>query len=300
MDLKQFRNYLLGEGFNIATIQGKLRYLKRVDLDLDMVRTGEMDKYKIAEWLYNQEDLGDEAKNNFAKAINSYLGFIGIHYRLKLKYPEGEKDVWIPTKDEAKRLMSVDMGDPFKTKRIQLILKLFLIGGLRRNEVRKLKYSDFNETPDKEAPSIRYHYINVLGKGNKWRLVNIPPSLYSEVMEYKRTYGYGEFLFNNRRGKPISHNHVGRIAKDAAIRAGVPQFHPHAGRHYRTVELDDQEIGIESIRRFLGHSKLTTTQGYLRGRRHKTRDEFVSKDHYFAGLRDKKKSDEPAPQEAKP
>jgi len=78
----------------------------------------------------------------------------------------------------------------------------------------------------------------VVGKGNKQRFVDIPTILYDEIMHFKEYYGSSEHLFPNRSGESISLNHVGRICKEAAKAAGVPKFHPHAARHYRTVELD--------------------------------------------------------------
>ena len=95
----------------------------------------------------------------------------------------------------------------------------------------------------------------------------------------------GSFIFDNGRGEPISLTNVGRICKEAGRQVNVSRFHTHAARHYRTVELDEEEVGIETIRRFLGHSKLSTTQIYLRGRRNKTRDEIIKKDKHFSGLR---------------
>jgi len=297
VDIKRFRNYLLGRGFSPDTIYKRIGYLKRVTIDLDKVAKGKIDKYEVADWLHKQTGLGDGAKNNFVKAINSYFEYKEFDYRLKLKYKRGDPDIQIPTPQEAERLKNTTLSSPFKTNRARLLLETLFMGGLRWDEARKLKYSDFRETPEKEDPSIRYYHINVIGKGNKRRLVIIPQELYRSVMHYRRYYGSCEFVFDNGKGRPISLNHVGRISKETAIAVEVPHFHPHAARHYRTVELDEQGISIETIRRFLGHSKLSTTQGYLRGRRTRTRDEIIQKDKHFSGLRTKKERRENTPGE---
>ena len=287
MNLKQFRNYLLGKGYAISTIGQKIRYLKRVPIDLDTLE----DKYKIAEWLHNQK-VGEESKNNFAKAINSYLEFCGIDYRLKLKRKKGDLDIWIPTGEQVERLLNATWKGPYFTARNRLILKILFIAGLRRDEVRKLRFSDFRRTNSKKLEGVYYFYLHVLGKGNKTRFVDIPESLYQEVIYFKKHYQISDFLFDNGKGEPISLNHAGRICKDAARYANVPQFHPHAARHYRTVELDEVGVGIETIRKFLGHAQLSTTQLYLRARRQETREELIRKDPHFEGLRNKIKEQE--------
>jgi len=234
MDLKRFRNWMLGEGRAISTIEATIRYLKRLTIDLDTIE----DKYKIAEWVFKQK-CGDGSKNNFVKAINLYLRFKNIDYKLKAKRKKGDPDIWVPTKDEAHSLMTVELKRPFQTHRCRLLLKFIFIGGLRRDEVRNLQYSDVRSTPSKTVKGVYYYYLHVVGKGNKTRFVDIPKGLYEETRRYRQYYGgRTEYIFDNGRGAPITPTHVGRICKMAAHKAGVQRFHTHAARHYRAVELD--------------------------------------------------------------
>jgi len=61
-------------------------------------------------------------------------------------------------------------------------------------------------------------------------------------------------------------------------------------RHWRTLDLDQKGVSIKSIKEFLGHENLSSTQIYLSGRKTKEiREEIRSKDKFFRGFADKKK-----------
>ena len=279
MDLKRFKAWMYREGYSVGTQGNTIRYLKRVTVDLDIV-----EEYEIVDFLQQLSKRGTSI-NNFVKSINRYLKFRGIEYRFKKKPIKGDLDIWIPTEEEAKRLRTCEWDSKFTTTRNRLLIDILFIAGLRREEVRTLKFSDLRDTPAKTKPHTSFHYLHVIGKGEKRRFVDIPYFLYKDILYFKRFYKAGvEYIFENGDGVPISSVQVGRICREAAQKAKVKEFHAHAARHYRAVELDEEGVDLESIRRFLGHSNLSTTQLYLRGRRNKTRIELHKKDKYFKGF----------------
>ena len=267
------------EGYSTSTQEGTIRYLKRVRIDLDKV-----EEYEIVDFLQQLSKRGTSI-NNFVKAINRYLKFRGIEYRFKKKPIKGDLDIWIPTEEEVERLRTCEWESKFTTTRNRLLINILFIAGLRREEVRCLKFSDLRDTPAKEMPHTTFHYLHIIGKGEKRRFVDIPYFLYKDIIYYKKYYSFDtDFIFDNGKGEPISTTQLGRICKEAAQKANVKEFHAHAARHYRAVELDEEGVDLESIRRFLGHANLSTTQLYLRGRRNKTRIELHKKDKHFRGF----------------
>jgi len=51
-------------------------------------------------------------------------------------------------------------------------------------------------------------------------------------------------------------------------------------------ELDEMGVSLESIRRFFGHKNISTTQGYLRGKkRTQVRRELIEKDVHFQDVK---------------
>ncbi len=276
MELERFRNYLLGQGYAVSTIKAKLGYLRRVTLDLDRVA----DKYKIAEWLYSQ-NLSPTARNNAASAINSYLEFKGIDYKLKLTPMKGEPDLRLPDDEDVERLFRVSWKSWSTTARNRLLLKALFLAALRSNEARMMKYTDVRLRKRAGFPE---PYLRVVGKGNKERQVPIPPSLFEAIHHYRDHYGPlgSDYIFDTGDGVPLANPTIRRIVKEAGEKGGVPGLHPHTARHWRAVDLTQKGVDVDLVRRFLGHASIATTQLYLRGRdRDRLREALAVKDGLF-------------------
>jgi site-specific recombinase XerD len=66
------------------------------------------------------------------------------------------------------------------------------------------------------------------------------------------------FLFD------ISDRRVQYLVKDIAKKAGITKdVHPHTLRHTAATLYLKKRVNIESVRKTLGHSNLSTTQRYL-------------------------------------
>jgi len=99
-------------------------------------------------------------------------------------------------------------------------------------------------------------------KGGKSRYVPILPELAQELRTHlgKRTVGY---LFETNRATRYSPRRIQQIIKETAEQAGITKrVYPHLLRHSVATTLLEQGMPIEQIQKFLGHSKLETTQVY--------------------------------------
>src|SRR5262249_19556971 len=99
-------------------------------------------------------------------------------------------------------------------------------------------------------------------KGGKSRYVPILPELAQELRTYlgSRTVGH---LFENVRHQPYSSRRIQQIVKEAAERAKIKKrVYPHLLRHSVATTLLERGMPIDQIQKFLGHSKLETTQVY--------------------------------------
>ena len=108
----------------------------------------------------------------------------------------------------------------------------------------------------------------VLGKGRKWRTVYMGSrcimacKLYHDT-ERGKPYGqFADYLFLTDRGKPFDRFMMRRYVARIGASAGV-RLYPHLLRHTCAVEHLRFGIDLETLRRLLGHAKLTTTQRYL-------------------------------------
>jgi integrase/recombinase XerD len=99
-------------------------------------------------------------------------------------------------------------------------------------------------------------------KGGKSRYVPILPELAQELRTHlgQRTVGY---LFETNRTTRYSPRRVQQIIKETAEQAQITKrVYPHLLRHSVATTLLERGMPIEQIQKFLGHSKLETTQLY--------------------------------------
>ncbi len=100
------------------------------------------------------------------------------------------------------------------------------------------------------------------GKGGKSRYVPILPELAQELRTYLggRSIGY---LFETNRHLPYSPRRIQQIVKATAEGAKIKKrVYPHLLRHSVATTLLERGMPIDQIQKFLGHSKLETTQVY--------------------------------------
>jgi len=99
-------------------------------------------------------------------------------------------------------------------------------------------------------------------KGGKSRYVPILPQLAQELRTHlgSRTTGY---LFETVQHTQYSPRRIQQIIKETAQEAQITKrVYPHLLRHSVATTLLERGMPIEQIQKFLGHSKLETTQIY--------------------------------------
>ena len=281
MDLEKFKSWMLGESYSMETIKGYVRYLKQIQSEIDI---DELDEYfEVAKYLHEAE-FSRHQKNNIAKAVNAYLKMKGVDYRLKLDKRSGPRDIWIPSDEQKKQLLEVSpWKNRYYNERNNLMLRILFEAGLRAEEVVSLRFSDLKRKKDVDR-----HYIHVkMGKGGKDRIVPVSEDLYEEIKKFEKYYSSSKWIFDNGNNEPLSSKTVRQICYQAAEATEEEDlnenFHPHACRHYRAVELLDEDVNLEAIRRFLGHSSLETTKQYLSGSDNLIFKEFEKKDKHISG-----------------
>jgi integrase/recombinase XerD len=99
-------------------------------------------------------------------------------------------------------------------------------------------------------------------KGGKSRYIPILPELAQELRTYlaDRTTGY---LFETIQHSRYSPRRIQQIIKETAEEANITKrVYPHLLRHSVATTLLERGMPLEQIQKFLGHSKLETTQIY--------------------------------------
>lgn len=148
---------------------------------------------------------------------------------------------------------------PAAKKRDRLLFHLIFEMGLRAGEALALHVEDLEFTQDDER-------IHVLGKGNRRRTVLLDdPSVVKQLRAYLKVMGYKHGpLFRaekNGRSGSLRYQSVQELWAGYCERAGV-RCTLRQLRHSHATELVDGGVGLETIRKRLGHRNMQTTLRY--------------------------------------
>jgi len=161
-----------------------------------------------------------------------------------------------------KRADMVELIAAANTKRQQLIIQALWITGARVSELCDMRYDSCRQCDDGVS-------FTVLGKGSKTRDLFIPQALFDDIRE---NFPGDEWLFtaNDKRRKDgaliaqggrFNADYISRMVKKVGKRIGK-NISAHVMRHsiitYQLVSGRD----IEAVRKFAGHSSISTTQIY--------------------------------------
>lgn len=149
--------------------------------------------------------------------------------------------------------------------------------GLRRSEIAAFQLADYDA--EKEALMIR------AGKGNKERVVYLPPGTNEWLVEWLAVRGNaaGPLFYSSRRGdhieaKGLTDQAVYNILASRGQLAGIKHFTPHDLRRTFAGDLLDAGEDISTVQKMMGHSNANTTAGYDR-RDAKSKKKAASKLH---------------------
>lgn len=139
------------------------------------------------------------------------------------------------------------------------VLELLFGTGMRVSECCNLKVEDIN---------FRHHFIRVLGKGGKERMISLGNTSMVQALTdclncFHSSPSPGAFIFLNKRGNRFSpqsvRNMIHKIASSTGMKKRVT---PHMFRHSVATMLLEEGVDIRYIQRLLGHHSILTTQIY--------------------------------------
>lgn len=154
---------------------------------------------------------------------------------------------------------SVDLDKP-GGRRDRAILEVLYGCGLRVSELTSLRMSKV---------FLDEGFVNVIGKGNKQRLVPLGEMAADAIRAYlplrpePAAAAFEDYLFLSRLGKPISRVSVFNMVKTQAMAAGVnKEISPHTFRHSFATHLIENGADLRIVQEMLGHESILTTEIY--------------------------------------
>lgn len=169
-------------------------------------------------------------------------------------------------KPEMDALLAAAQGSSLQHRRDHALLLFLYNTGARADEAAQALLADLQLA---HVPKRDHSAITIRGKGNKLRRCPLWPQTVSEIAPLIQGRGPAEHLFLNRRGQPLTrfgiHTLVERYAHRAAVK--MPSFKtkpisPHALRHTAATHLLRAGVDINTIRAWLGHVSINTTNLY--------------------------------------
>lgn len=246
---------------------------------IDQLRVEDLSADRVRAFLRDLEErrgCGAATRNQRLAAIHSLAQFIGVHSPEHLHWcgqiqsipfkKAARPLVTYLEKEEMDALLAAPDQGTMQGRRDSAVLLFLYNTGARADEVAHVRIADLDlgSTPDRDPSSVL-----IRGKGNKSRRCPLWAKTVHELLPLLGKRGPAEHVFLNRRGQPLTrfgiHSLVERYAT-ATIRArpalGKKRVSPHVIRHTTATHLLRSGVDINTIRAWLGHVSLVTTNVY--------------------------------------
>jgi len=232
-------------------------------LDMDQQRI-----QKFPEWI---ADMGFQATSQarIISGVRSFYKFLVMEDSLAaspadfLEPPKiGRKLPVVLSEEEIDEMISAIDRSSTEGERNVALLETLYSCGLRVSELVGLQITQVHVTEG---------FVQVLGKGNKERLVPVGARALKHIRLYVdqvRVHiniksGARDIVFLSKRGGPMSRQSVFLLIKSLAIKAGVRKnISPHTFRHSFATHLVEAGADLRAVQEMLGHESITTTEIY--------------------------------------
>lgn len=194
------------------------------------------------------------------KAFAAWLyeeGHTTSNVLVKLKRPKLPSTmIEVLTDEEIGRILDCCNPKCFLGARLNAIMTLLLDTGIRADELCTLTVANCDLKGDK---------IKVRGKGDKERVVPVGNGAKKALLNwtnYWRPKG-SEYVFTDVAGGALTYGALQQAVRRVGQRAGVPRLHCHLLRHSFAVRFLMAGGDLMTLKLFLGHCDIQTTQVYL-------------------------------------
>lgn len=226
----------------------------------------------VRRFIMNLLALGmkERSVNRKIASVRSYYKFL-LHDEIIVRNPceliENVKTpkslpIFVQTQEMDELLDNVEFDNNYEGARDHMIIEILYMTGMRLAELLNFTPADIN---------YGMHYITVLGKRNKQRIIPFTQQLESDLFYYlsKRNEEFGDSvknsdpMFLNPNGEQMKPWHIYKIVhKNLELVSTVSRKSPHILRHSFATALLNNGADLMAIKELLGHSSLAATQIY--------------------------------------
>jgi integrase/recombinase XerD len=257
----------------IPFIAGRVH--KQIDkLDIDHVSTNNVQQF--LQHLEHTRDCSLTTCNQRLAVIHALARFIGQHCPEYIEWcgniraipfkRTSKTSIIYLEKSEMDALLAAPNRNTAQGRRDYVLLLFLYNTGARADEAAQLNIGDLKLAL---APHRDHSYVQIHGKGNKQRLCPLWPHTASELSALIGARAPTEHVFLNRCGQPITrfgiHTLVERYVERVSAKMpglAAKRVSPHSIRHTSATHLLRAGVDINTIRAWLGHVSVDTTNVY--------------------------------------
>lgn len=228
-----------------------------------------VDRDVINDWIEHEMESGCTART-----VCGYLTAVKAFYRFGLKRglvesdpahsvegPKKDKPLpyFVKEKDMNRLLDEIEWGDGIEDVRARTIIIMFYETGLRAAELIGL---------DDQQVDFVNNQIRVTGKRNKQRIVPFGTELRETLKAYiakrdEELTRQCDALFVDNKGRRMNYGQVRKVVRDGlGLVTTMKKRSPHVLRHSFATAMLNNEAGLESVQKLLGHESIATTEIY--------------------------------------
>ena len=274
LNVDKFLDYLSSElnrsQQTVESYREDLKHFEKFAKDLsDSFSWETVDSDIVRDWMESMMDKG-----NSAATVSRRLSALKTFYRFALtrhyvesdpvysiKGPKKEKPLpqFVKESEMDELLDRQAWDDDYNNVRARTIIILFYETGMRLSELVNLDDKDVNFVTSE---------IKITGKGNKQRIVPFGDELKNTLLEFRRLRDASvevktPALVVSDKGTRMSPSKVQNIVRSNLSRVcSLKKKSPHVLRHSFATAMLNHHVGIENLKKLLGHASISTTEIY--------------------------------------
>ncbi len=214
------------------------------------------DMIRFADFL---RDVKNQEPRSVHNKFSTVMGFLknvgvkdlGVRASDRPKFVQAEVTVYEP--EELSAIMAASNPEE------RLFFRFLLMLGVREGEAMHAEWKDLSVATSTFTVRAKPHY-KWKPKANKERQIPVPAVLLEELLAVKPAEG--GLIFPTAKGTPD--NHMLRIIKRVAERAGVQDAYLHKFRASYATTCLRNGVDLKTLQAWMGHSDLASTTRYLR------------------------------------
>ena len=274
MTTEQFLNYLQYElnrsELTIVSYGDDLRAFEAFFKNKDTLLTWEaVDADLIRDWMESMMDKGCSATTiqRRLSALRSFYrfgltrGYVTKNPARGIVGPKRSRPLpqFLPESEMNRLLADVPVGDSYRELLGYIIVLVFYSTGMRLAELVGL---------DDDNIDFDTRVIKVLGKGSKQRLIPFADELEEGLKIYvarrdAEVVRKDKAFFVDQRGQRVKRGAVQNSVRASLAKVtSMKKRSPHVLRHTFATAMLNNEAGLESVKKLLGHESLSTTEIY--------------------------------------